>query len=126
MGYYYINENSISLKNGIKLQQEEYTHMSQEHKNLLEETLNELRLIAIEVDKKLLKLNKQMGDELDTRIAESIIEDCMELLYNTSFKSEEYGEIMETVKQHILVKLQKYNFILNAQTYINGNIFKEK
>ncbi len=58
--------------------------------------------------------------------AVSSIEHCMELLYGTSFKSEEYGEIIETVKQHILVKLQKYNFILNAQTYTNGNIFREK
>lgn len=101
----------IPLKNGIKLQQEEYTHMSQEDKNLLEETLNELRLIAIEVDKELLKLNKQMGDELDeldTRIAESIIEDILDTLYSKYDSSKKIMDYLTSVKKDIIENLDQF------------------
>lgn len=101
----------IPLKSGTELQQEEYNQLSQEDKNFLEETLSELRLIAIGFDKEISKLNKQMAvelDELDNRIAESIIEDMMDTLYSKYGSSKNIATYLTSLKKDIIESIDQF------------------
>lgn len=100
---------------GKEMDSEAYSQLTEEDKDLINESANELRLLSLEVIKDTRSNEKQMENEikeLDDKIATSIVSDKISILKNKFGSSDKIVEYLEELKKDI-IKYIEYFVIIN-------------
>ena len=119
----------IPMKEGKELDSEIYNKMDEENKDLLNESVNALKLLSFDIIKKTKALEKQMDielKELDSSMASNIISDKVSRLKSKFGSSEKIIEYLDNLKEDIIKYIEYFIIGSDAPVEENKNLDSDK